>query len=764
MSKTQSRWWDFPAIFFLFIAIWFVVWRIQATRWTSDLFRLETLTLAAYILGIFLGKSRFSNTVVRWLGLGYTLFFIPWQLGLVLGQNIEWTERLVSLWGRFRYSSGLFLSNQPVVDPILFLAAMSLLYWFLSITAGYLLVRYARPWVPLLVAAFALFIIDFYHPTFGIRSWFDGIFILFALLLVSRVYFLHSRREWDERGAVLDPEVGLNLGSTVLISGFIIILIAWNIPLFIEAFTPGTEIRERVQNAWTGLRNRLGNAVAGLRGTPVYEATTFSNQLGLGTGRILSDELLFTVQVSRFRTGGKRYYWRGYSYNNYSFGSWRSSSEYSQEVAPREWNFDYPLWTGRTRLTFVFTPESKLQRTIFSPTYPVVASRATRILLANEGNITDIVSLQTQSPLQPGEQFQLDAVVSNPTIAQMKAAPSEYPEWVTDRYLQLPPNFPERIHQLTINLTQDSPTQYDKVLAVTHYLRENIDFQEIIPSPPSDREPIDWFLFDFRKGFCNYYATAEIMMLRTVGIPARLSVGYAEGEGTSNGNVFQVYEKDSHAWPEVYFSNVGWVEFEPTSSLSPIFYPLGTIENESTLDEFERDRGFPQMEPPMIPSDDSRDVTLPVKQSLFSRLIASIILLFAISIFFWLAFFQIQIRPVPVMLVATMERWRIKVPAWLTYWVWRVERTPIEKLYIKLAGLLRFMGEKAVEGQTPSERINLLVKNEPSLQMPGGIFLDEYQLAIYSPHPSNYGRARGAYVRLRNMIISIWFRKLLKVK
>jgi hypothetical protein len=85
---------------------------------------------------------------------------------------------------------------------------------------------------------------------------------------------------------------------------------------------------------------------------------------------------------------------------------------------------------------------------------------------------------------------------------------------------------------------------------------------------------VEWFLFDGKKGYCNYYASAEVLMLRSLGIPARLVVGYTGGEmDEDDALVFQ--KKNTHAWPEVYFPGIGWLEFEPTASIDPVVWPTG---------------------------------------------------------------------------------------------------------------------------------------------------------------------------------------------
>ena len=93
-----------------------------------------------------------------------------------------------------------------------------------------------------------------------------------------------------------------------------------------------------------------------------------------------------------------------------------------------------------------------------------------------------------------------------------------------------------------------------------------------IPPTPQGVDPIDVFLFSDRQGFCNHFATAEVLLLRSIGIPARLAIGFAEGEYDEISDLYVVRIKDTHAWPEVYFADYGWVIFEPTTNQVPLVY------------------------------------------------------------------------------------------------------------------------------------------------------------------------------------------------
>ena len=101
-------------------------------------------------------------------------------------------------------------------------------------------------------------------------------------------------------------------------------------------------------------------------------------------------------------------------------------------------------------------------------------------------------------------------------------------------------------------------------------MRTYIIYNESIPSPPVGRDPIDWVLFDHRQGYCNYYASAMIVMLRSLGIPARMAAGFAEGTYDAAQGAYMVTERDAHTWVEAYFPGYGWIEFEPTSAQTPL--------------------------------------------------------------------------------------------------------------------------------------------------------------------------------------------------
>jgi hypothetical protein len=107
------------------------------------------------------------------------------------------------------------------------------------------------------------------------------------------------------------------------------------------------------------------------------------------------------------------------------------------------------------------------------------------------------------------------------------------------------------------------PTAYDQARAIESFLHQ-YPYTLDLPHPPGDVDIVDYFLFDLQQGFCDYYASAMVVMARAVGLPARLGVGFLQQPGDAAG-VQTIRQVNAHSWAEVYFAGYGWVEFEPTA-------------------------------------------------------------------------------------------------------------------------------------------------------------------------------------------------------
>jgi transglutaminase-like putative cysteine protease len=163
------------------------------------------------------------------------------------------------------------------------------------------------------------------------------------------------------------------------------------------------------------------------------------------------------------------------------------------------------------------------------------------------------------------EFYQITSLIPIVDAKKLHESSSLYSDEIRTHYLLLPEGVPDRVLALAREITATSPTPYDEAQAIEKYLRKNYPYTLNIPAPPANRDVVDYFLFDLKTGFCDYYATAMVVMARAVGLPARMVFGYAGGRYDFNSAEYSVVRADAHAWVEIYFPEVGWVEFDPTA-------------------------------------------------------------------------------------------------------------------------------------------------------------------------------------------------------
>ena len=147
------------------------------------------------------------------------------------------------------------------------------------------------------------------------------------------------------------------------------------------------------------------------------------------------------------------------------------------------------------------------------------------------------------------------------------------------RYLTLPP-LPPRVADLARSYTEGFPTPYAKAKAIEEHLRN--DYRYDVTSPSGGKpQPVDHFLFETKRGHCEFFSTAMVMMLREVGIPARNVTGFVGGTYNRFGKYYAVREGDAHSWVEAYLDDpqLGWVTFDPTptSAARPLQETGGTL-------------------------------------------------------------------------------------------------------------------------------------------------------------------------------------------
>jgi hypothetical protein len=498
------------------------------------------------------------------------------------------------------------------------------------------------------------------------------------------------------------------------------------------------------------LTDTLSNAVSSLKGPYGNSGGNyFGETLGLGREAGLGDSPVFTVKVLNEPAFSSRYYWRGRVYDNYKGGQWSNSPASTLKFLPNGNDLKIPDSDNRSKALLRFTIQFPIQSLIYAPSQPVWIDRPGSIVATlTDTNINDILYWETTSAIGSGGQYQVRAEIADPNLQQLRSAGSQYPQWINNRYLEIPDNMAVEIKNLTEKVTGTQDNPYDKAEAITNYLRGNIQYVTSLPDPPAGEDPVLWVLFEYKKGFCNYYASAEVMMLRSIGIPARMAVGFAQGQ-YQNGE-YIIRQRDAHAWPEVYFPSIGWVEFEPTVSQDALVHPNESIQTNGSASASVLPQNKPIGELDGQPKDNSGSSKTVKKLSFFQTspgralIIVSIIIIAALAIFI-LTRFQV-LAYVPIYLSKTLEKGGNSTPVWIETWSQWNQSKPVERMFAIINWSLRQLGNPQPVDATTTERSQLLKKLLPSVADEIDTLTYEVESSLFTTRGANLTSAQLACI------------------
>ncbi len=289
----------------------------------------------------------------------------------------------------------------------------------------------------------------------------------------------------------------------------------------------------------------------------------FSEKVELGEiGNIKeSDAVVMRVKVNRAPAGLPRdLKWRGIALDHYDGRTWSKSDPRQDAVTLQEAGF-YKLEEyshSRWRISQTFFLEALSTNVVFASRKVLAVSKDIGFLRRDSSD-----SLYADRHLLRKVRYAAISELPEAEALQASSGSWPVPEQVKACCLQLPREDP-RIGRLAREITKGLPSPYRKALALESFLRDNYSYSLELRGSPKTDDPLAAFLFDIRRGHCEYFATAMTIMLRELGIPARLVNGFRIGEYNSIGDDWTVRQYDAHSWVEAYIAPAGWFEFDPT--------------------------------------------------------------------------------------------------------------------------------------------------------------------------------------------------------
>ncbi len=548
-------WEDIVTFTIVLIAFLTVVQSIDGANWVAEMPDLYTIAFLGLLLGTVLAKMR----IPEWLA---HLVAIPLgAVGVVLtatskvaeGSAVDRTRELadrMQLWFDAIVSGGISNDNLPFV-----LLVVSLTF-LLAYLAAWSIFRWYNAWLGLIPGGLALLTNISYLP--GQKSAPLIIYLFAAILLVARINVLRGERQWRRERTGYPDLISLHVLNVTVWVALGLLAFAWILPVKTGGgvlYVFWRDVTSPIAEPFSGL-GRVFSAIDSKRGGTVHRfgsTLPLQGEISLGGGEVMT--------VSATETG----FLRAQSYDFYTAQGWKVGP--SAQITSSNWPALRAMQGPeearrqlRRPVSLQVTPSRK-SNVVVSNGQPLTVNIDTRVVFGADAS--DIASVRPAGTLDKGEQYRVESTVSNASVPRLRAAPTIYPPWVAP-YLQLPADLPTQIQGKALEVTRGANNSFDKATEIEKFLRAYV-VDTKIPPAPAKRDSVAYFLFDIGRGYFDYHASAMVVMLRTLGIPARLAVGYTvrPADRIPDTNVYVVTEANSFAWPEVYFPSLGWVEFNP---------------------------------------------------------------------------------------------------------------------------------------------------------------------------------------------------------
>jgi transglutaminase-like putative cysteine protease len=568
------------SFFLLALVVYSTIWCVQAVGWVNNLGMLTPVTALGLLLGVIAAKQKrvlsvlmHALAVVLALGLAFWLTCASDYAG-----NASALLSNIQVWFSLAFGGG------TSSDDSIFLLLILALGFLLAYTSTWLVYRTRSPWL-MLVANAVVMLINLNYISTGYII-FLLIFLLAALLLLLRLNLYESSTRWQRLGLRCSEDLHWEFMQAGVLISLAVLVFSWLLPW---GYTSAQAAQiwsanpiVAAQNAW----NRLVSV--NVQTTPQNHGS-FASTLLLGGSPNLANTPVFQLKT----TDGSQYL-MSVSYDSYNAqtNSWSNGPQSSFANPSLSVLSDGSADLSQvTQTVTVINPPAEEYPYLFGAPQIVAVDQNTHVA-TNKSDDEAVAWLRDNGKLAAGDVYTVVSYVSDADVQTLRSVPMPQKEpslasqgngipplnyfdsAVLKTYTQVPSRLDPAIKALAERITQGIPDMYDKVAALENYLRTNYTYDATISSPPPGVEATSWFLFQEKRGYCNYFATAMTLMARDLGIPARVAVGYTSGTVNAKTEQRVITGTDAHAWTQVYFAGYGWINFEPTAQFPLFLRPL----------------------------------------------------------------------------------------------------------------------------------------------------------------------------------------------
>lgn len=594
--RVLMSWEDWLTLIPALIAFLAVAVSIQNAGWVRNFPPLVPTVLCAVLIGMVGARIRVSAVIVHpiAIAIGAGIVVLAVQS---YADGITFSERLHDFQARMMEWFAVVRANDISNDNLPFVTLVHSVSFLAVYMGSYVIYRWHNPWIALLPAAIVLL---------ANTAFLDGqpseafvIFLFGAILLVARLHLQQSQARWKRQGVEYPDFISLSAVQLALGVAAGLMIVAWLVPLGTQAKAVEGAY-DAVTSPFTGNSDRFVRLFHNIDSRKGANLHNFGSTLPIQGNVTLGTKIIAEAKAS---SPGLL---RATSYEIYTGAGWKAGDRDTERVdgGTVAASPDVLQYAERTQAPLQITVRDDTG-TILTPGMPLGTNRDVTIETP-EGFRGDIEQIKLRRGLDEGDTYNALGSLSTATAEQLIAAGTAYPDWVAERYLQLPDDLPQRVRDEALRVA-GTGSPYEQAAAIEAYLRTFPYNLEVAGAPPR-QDVVDYFLFDLKQGYFDFHATAMAVMLRALDIPSRLAVGYALDADEATNGTYTVRKDDAYSWVEVWFPDYGWIEFNPTpdrpgggagasSSMDTSGFPT------DGFDDLGLEGLFPELDPDLLPGD-----------------------------------------------------------------------------------------------------------------------------------------------------------------
>ncbi|TAK81074.1 MAG: transglutaminase domain-containing protein [Dehalococcoidia bacterium] len=566
-----EEWLTFTLLVFLMVP---VVGSLQSADWVDEMPSLVATSMWGLILGWLIAKSPLPGWMGAALGLvsaSVTTLLLVMRSLLLIGTGKEdgWVQRWSEFWLRLADWWRALLAKDFSADPLPFVVLLVFSVFIVAYVTVWSTARWKNPWTAVLPGGFVLLTNISYLP--GQPSFAVVVFVVASVLLVTRLQYTRAAERWGHQHVRPPDFMSVEVLVVASIVAGVLVLAAWTVPTA-NNWSPVAQAWGRVISPIADRLEGSGGVFVGISAKKSVPVHTLGPTLPLQGPITLDGTPIFQVSSPEALT------LRGAVYDQYTGAGWKLSHASARQLDLTIEQAEQGTEASRAqvrrpvKVTVAVVGEGGPVRRLLAPGDPLATDQTGRILGAPGAQAAAIAP---DRDAKAGGEYTTVGAVSAAAVNTLHDAGTAYPDEIFRTYTQLPPGTPPEIAELTRQVIGTVATPYEAVRRVETYLRETYTYTLQPDRPAPRRDAVAFFLFDEKAGYFDHFASAMAVMLRSIGIPTRLAAGFAldSADFDSTDKVYTVSEERAWTWPEVYFPNLGWVEFNPTPSRGVVARP-----------------------------------------------------------------------------------------------------------------------------------------------------------------------------------------------